>query len=65
MLRATNSVVCANAHCHIQVWLCVKKPACLLQLAHDMPQLIGQDLEPQDDFMCYVFDEIKKTFIPW
>jgi len=47
------------------VWLCVKKPACLLQLAHDMPQLIGQDLEPQDDFMCYVFDEIKKTFIPW
>jgi|NorSeaMetagenome_1021524.scaffolds.fasta_scaffold495091_2 hypothetical protein len=67
MLRATNSVVCANAHCHIQVWLCVKKPACLLKLAEHMPQLIGSEGGPQQDqdFMCYAFDEEKETFIPW
>jgi hypothetical protein len=63
--RALHLSSCGIRFFVLQVWLCVKKPACLSELQTHMPHLIGEAFEHGHDFMCYVFHEQKETFIPW
>lgn len=51
-----------------EVWVCLKKPQCIARLTADFDRnylVNATSISTWQDFMCYVYDEKMKRFVPW